>query len=116
MSLTAHLLFRRETKLPKGRIITHNADTRRGPITAGQLDAAARNYATRMANIERVFNAIEAAGKKVSMLDIEVETGLARTTVLNACEELENWKAGGRIIRHKGRRHTFEVAKETRDE
>lgn len=111
MSLTAHLLFRRETKLPKGRVITHNADTRRGPMTSGQLDAAARNYATRMANVERVFNAIEAAGKKISMLDIEVETGLARTTVLNACEELENWKDGARIIRHRTGRHLFEVKK-----
>lgn len=111
MSLVDHLLYRRETQLPKGRVITHNADTKRRPLTAGQLDEAARNRATRMANIERVFNAIEAAGKKISMLDIEVETGLARTTVLNACEELENWEGGGRIVRHRTGRHMFEVKK-----
>lgn len=111
MSLTAHLLFRRETKLPKGRVITHNADTKRRPLTAGQIDEAARNRATRMANIERVFNVIAAARRPITMLDIEVATGLTRTTVLNACEELENWESGSRIIRHKGRRHSFEVTK-----
>lgn len=116
MSLTAHLLFRHETQLPKGRIITHNADTKRRPLTAGQIDEAARNRATRMANIERVFNAIASAGKPVGMLELEVETGLTRTTVLNACEELETGEAGQRIVRHRGRKHMFEVLKEPRDE
>lgn len=111
MSLTAHILFNRPTKLPKGRVITHNADSRRGPLTDTQHDCAARNYATRMANVERVFNVIAAAGKRVSMLDIEIETDLSRTTILNACEELEKWKGGPRIVRHRAGRHYFEVAK-----
>ena len=61
MSLTAHLLFREPTRLPKGRIRTHNLDSqRRDAPTADQVEHAARNTQTRLANVEKVFNAIAA--------------------------------------------------------
>lgn len=47
MSLTAHLLFGEPTRLPKGRIRTHNPDSnRRDSPTADQVEHAARNTQT----------------------------------------------------------------------
>lgn len=111
MSLTAHLLFQRPTQLPTGRVTMHNSDTRRQPLSTGQLDYAARNTATRFANIERVYNMIYTSRLKVTTLDIEIATGLSRSTVRAACEELEQWKGGQRIIRHRGKQHAFEAVK-----
>ena len=56
MSLTADLLFGTPPSLPKGRVITYDAGHRKQPLTSGQQEQAARNRATRAANIERIYN------------------------------------------------------------
>lgn len=112
MSLTADLLFGKPPSLPKGRVVTYDAGHRKQPPSQGQLDHAARNRATREANVERVFNVIAESDHPMTMLELADESGLSRITVLNACEELENWKPAPRIMRNRGVRHTFEVVKE----
>lgn len=112
MSLTAHLLFRRETILPTGRIIEHSIDRKRTPLTAGQIENNQRNSRKRAINVESVFNAIAKSIRPVSVLDIEIETTLSRSTVMAAIQELEAWPGGARIIRHKGQSHRFEAIKE----
>lgn len=115
MSLTAHLLFRRETILPTGRIIEHSIDRKRIPLTAGQIEHANRISRKRAVNVEAVFNAIAKSPHPLSLLDIEIETTLARSTVMSALQELEAWPSGPRIIRHKGRKcdcHRFAAIKE----
>lgn len=109
MSLTAHLLFGKPTRLPKGRIYTHNPDARRiSALTAAQQDNAARNTATKMANIERVYNAV--ADGVTTIIEISDNTGLSEPTVKKLLHELEDWPGGPRIVRTKGRQHTFCVS------
>jgi len=110
MSLTAHLLFREPTRLPKGRIRTHNLDSqRRDAPTADQVEHAARNTQTRLANVEKVFNAI-AAGH-CSTVPIEDATGLSKSTVQKALHGREDWPGGGRIVRTRGvhKPHQFRI-------
>lgn len=108
MSLTAHLLFARPTRLPQGRVYTHNPDARRlAALTAGQQDNAARNTATKQANVERIYNAVaEGAGTFVA---ISEHTGLSIATVKKLLTELEDWPGGPRVVRTKGQRHYFKV-------
>jgi len=109
MSLTAHLLFGKPTRLPKGRIYTHNPDARRlAALTVAQQDNAARSAATKLANIERVFNAI--ADGVDSIIDISDKTGLSEATVKKLLHELEDWPSGARIVRTKGQKHQFKVS------
>ncbi len=109
MSLTAHLLFGKPTRLPKGRVYTHNPDARRlAAITPAQQDNAARSTATRLANVERIFNAV--ADGVETILTIAVHTELTEVTVQKALHDLEDWPGGPRIVRIKGRHHKFHVA------
>ena len=110
MSLTAHILFGRPTRLPAGRIRTHNPDTRRhAATTPAEIDNAARNAETRLANVENVFNAI--ADGHISTIAIEDATGLSKTTVQKALHELEDWPSGPRIVRIRSSQqaHTFRI-------
>ncbi len=106
MSLVADILFNRPIALPKGRCRTHNPDERRRQqqTTQAMADNAARNTATKQANIERVYNAI-AAGV-TTLNQVKAETGLSHTTVCYALKDLEGAK---RITRIKGVVHRFEV-------
>lgn len=110
MSLTAHLLFGKPTRLPQGRVRTHNPDARRQSApTVGQEDNAARNTTTRLANVEKVFNAI-ADGHRTTPA-IEDASGLSKSTVVKALHELEDWPGGPRIVRIRNGRgsHQFEI-------
>lgn len=108
MSLTATLLFNQPIKLPNGRRRTHNMDARRRyDPTAGRLDYNARNAATKAANIERVFNAIDDGHETV--VKIMKAVGLSKSTVLKAINDLQDWPTGARIRRVTGQSHRFYV-------
>lgn len=103
MSLTAHLLFGKPTRLPKGRVRTHNPDHRHPGANL------ARNTETRLANVEKVFNAIADGHRSISA--IEDATELSRSTVKKALHDLEDWPAGQRVVRIRdgNKPHQFET-------
>ena len=75
--------------------------------TTGRLDYSARNAATKAANIERVFNAIDDGHETV--VKIMEAAGLSKSTVLKAINDLQDWPTGARIRRVTGQSHRFFV-------
>jgi hypothetical protein len=109
MSLTAHILFGKPTQLPKGRVRIHNPDTRRLMTNApAREDVCARNTETRLANVEKVFNAIADGHRQIA--SIIKATSLSQCTVQRALHELEDWPGHARIkrIRNGHQPHEFE--------
>lgn len=103
MSLTATLLLGTPIRLPRGRKRLISGDK------PGKTESA-RNSITRLANVERVFNAI--ADGHTTICAIEDETGISTVTVQKALHELEDWPGAPRIVRiiaGKHQPHHFQI-------
>lgn len=111
MSLISTLLLKHPIQLPKGRVRSHNPDNRKRPMTNGQQENADRNEAVRLANVERIYEAIADSPKPLSLIEIEKATALSMTTCFRGVGYLEDWEGGPRITRIRGPKHKFEVKK-----
>lgn len=110
MSLTAHILFNRPTQLPAGRLRTNSIGVnRRHETTAGREEHAARNTATKLASIEKIYNAIVSGFDTIA--EIGDETDLSESTVKRGLIELEDCPDGARIKRIRGWKHRFVAIK-----
>lgn len=110
MSLTAHILFNRNTQLPRGKVRKHRMDSWWKSGTPESVFAREHCALEKAANIEKVFGAISQGD--ATALDIADSTGLSMATVQKALHELEDWPDGPRIVRIRGKiAHRFEVVK-----
>ncbi|MGI9142248.1 MAG: hypothetical protein ACR2IJ_03555 [Fluviibacter sp.] len=97
MSLVAHILLGKKTRLPQGTQRLHTTDPARKSMSGFNQAGCARNEATRLHNVERCLQALSADCLR-GLDDIAEATLLSRSTVLKAMRELEYH---GRIVRHK---------------
>jgi hypothetical protein len=109
MSLTAHILFNRPTRLPVGElrqnIMEKSFSTFR---TDGIRSNAERMEGLRLANVERVFNAVKQGNNTRAL--ISFKTGLSDMTALRCLHTLLDDRriTGGK----EGRIHVFAVAEQ----
>ena len=103
MSLTATVLHNLPITLPKGRRITHRFEDSK-PATRVVLVATARLpvKTTSHENCERTHAAIVAGCRTVRA--IQDATGLGKTTIWRAINQLEAWPTGPRITRDQNRK------------
>ena len=109
MSLTAHILFARQTTLPAGTRRRHMMEDglRRNP-DAPPPKLSHKNQAMKARNIESVHAAVAAGA--TTHAEIEDATRLSQSTVKKALYALEEWPGGPRISRDRRFvTHTFQV-------
>ena len=95
MSLTATLLLNQPITLPTGKRRTHTMErTSWTGATRQREEHASKQEETRIGNVERVFEAIEAGAQPMTK---------------KALTELETDPNGARIVRIKGKQHRFVV-------
>lgn len=110
MSLTATLLLGHQITLPTGKLRTHTMErTSWTGLTRAREANASKQEETRTGNVERVYCAIEAGGKEMTILDIVDASLLSISTVKKALAELETDPNGARIVRIRGKQHRFVV-------
>lgn len=103
MSLTATVLHNLPITLPKGRRITHRIEDRK-PLGRVVLVTTARLpvKTTSPENCERTYAAIAEGCRTVRA--IQDATGLGKTTIWRAINQLEAWPTGPRITRDQNRK------------
>ena len=110
MSLTATLLLGHQITLPTGKRRTHTMErTSWTGLTRAREEIASKQEETRIGNVERVFEAIEAGDQPMTILEIVDAAQISISTVKTALADLETDPDGARFVRIKGKQHRFVV-------
>lgn len=110
MSLTAHILLNKPTRLPIGNARAHFIEQPPGYLHGGLI----RNSSVKSSNIERVFAAVAQGACLID--DICDAARLSKTTAQQALNSLYTWPGGPRVTYTKlrqrgGTAYRWEIVK-----